>query len=140
MLQRSNAQLKLLELCYVQIGHDELYDVLLASPLLETISMPGCAAGDLINILTIQSHACKEDILCPQLSKMTFDGRQFEGLGDAEKLVDMVESRWKFARSRNHPTVLSVELFGCPAGLKLSRSHSKALARCISEGLNYECI
>lgn len=140
MLQRSNAQLKLLELCYVQIGHDELYDVLLASPLLETISMSGCAAGDLINILTIQSHACEEDILCLQLSKMTFDGRQFEGLGDAEKLVDMVESRWKFARSRNHPTVLSVELFGCPEGLKLSRSHSEALARCISEGLNYECI
>lgn len=142
MIQRSNARLKSLRLSYVGIEYSELYDVLRASPTLEELCLTDCtnypAEDDVISILTIQSHTPEEDILCPRLSNISFSGWHIRNTRDTDRLVDMVESRWRFARSRNQPAVLSVNLTDNPSErLEFSSSRSKALARCISEGLEY---
>lgn len=139
VLQRSNAQLTFLHLNNVGIDFDELYDVLRASPTLQTLCMTNCTGADVIGILIIPSQVPEKDILCPVLSKMSFSGWHIENTDDADRFVDMVELRWKFVRSRNRLAILSVDLVDClNEGVEFSSSRSKALARCISEGLKYK--
>lgn len=139
VLQRSNAQLTFLHLNNVGIDLDELYDVLRASPTLQTLCMTNCTGADVIGILIIPSQVPEKDILCPVLSKMSFSGWHIENTDDADRFVDMVELRWKFVRSRNRLAILSVDLVDClNEGVEFSSSRSKALTRCISEGLKYK--
>lgn len=139
VLQRSNAQLTFLHLNNVGIDFDELYDVLRASPTLQTLCMTNCTGADVIGILIIPSQVPEKDILCPVLSKMSFSGWHIENTDDADRFVDMVELRWKFVRSRNRLAILSVDLVDClNEGVEFSSSRSKALTRCISEGLKYK--
>lgn len=139
VLQRSNAQLTFLHLNNVGIDFDELYDVLRASPTLQTLCMRNCTGADVIGILISPSQVPEKDILCPVLSKMSFSGWHIENTDDADRFVDMVELRWKFVRSRNRLAILSVDLVDClNEGVEFSSSRSKALARCISEGLKYK--
>lgn len=139
VLQRSNAQLTFLHLNNVGIEFDELYDVLRASPTLQTLCMTNCTGADVIGILIIPSQVPEKDILCPVLSEMSFSGWHIENTDDADRFVDMVELRWKFVRSRNRLAILSVDLVDClNEGVEFSSSRSKALTRCISEGLKYK--
>lgn len=139
VLQRSNAQLTFLLLNNVGIDFDELYDVLRASPTLQTLCMRNCTGADVIGILIIPSQVPEKDILCPVLSEMSFSGWHIENTDDADRFVDMVELRWKFVRSRNRLAILSVDLVDClNEGVEFSSSRSKALTRCISEGLKYK--
>lgn len=139
VLQRSNARLTFLHLNNVGIDFDELYDVLRASPTLQTLCMTNCTGADVIGILIIPSQVPEKDILCPVLSKMSFSGWHIENTDDADRFVDMVELRWKFVRSRNRLAILSVDLVDClNEGVEFSSSRSKALTRCISEGLKYK--
>lgn len=139
VLQRSNAQLTFLHLNNVGIDFDELYDVLRASPTLQTLCMTNCTGADVIGILIIPSQVPEKDKLCPVLSEMSFSGWHIENTDDADRFVDMVELRWKFVRSRNRLAILSVDLVDClNEGVEFSSSRSKALARCISEGLKYK--
>lgn len=141
LIQRSNASLKLLRLIHVGIEYDELYGVLRESPMLETLCMLDCtsyaAEDDVINILTIQNHLPEEVVLCPRLSKITFGGWHIENTRDADRLVDMVESRWNITRFRNQPAILSIDLTNC-LRVEPSSSRRDVLARCISEGLEYK--
>lgn len=139
VLQRSNAQLTFLHLNNVGIEFDELYDVLRASPTLQTLCMTNCTGADVIGILIIPSQVPEKDILCPVLSEMSFSGWHIENTDDADRFVDMVELRWKFVRSRNRLAILSVDLVDClNEGVEFSSSRSEALTRCISEGLKYK--
>lgn len=143
LIQRSNASLKLLRLIHVGIEYDELYGVLRESPMLETLCMLDCtssaAEDDVINILTIQNHLPEDAVLCPRLSKITFGDWQIQNTEVADRLVDMVESRWNIIRFRNQPAILSIDLTNCfEEGDDFSSSRRDVLARCISEGLEYK--
>lgn len=141
LIQRSNASLKSLYLDGVEIGADELRYVLLGSPMLEKLCMRNCAAcsaQDVFDLLTIQTQSPDANVLWPRLSKITFTGWSIESIETADSFVDMVESRWNCTRSRDHPGILSVRFENClKPGVEFSSSHSKALSRCISEGLVY---
>lgn len=139
-IQRSGASLQSLDLTRLSIHFDELHNVLLSSPRLQYLRMEyclGCRAQDIIDALTIQPHLPDVNILCPRLSTMIFQDWTIKNIKIADELMGMVESRWNFARSRDHTANLYAAFLDL-RGDGSSRVSTEALAHCVSEGLKFE--
>lgn len=139
MLRRSSTSLKSLHLSGVGIKSDELHNVLLVSPMLETLRMDHCLHCPVEVIINTMVHSPGTGKLCPLLSKMSFTGWNITSAEVAHALTSMVESRWAISRSRDQAATLSVTIKNCyvenPEFLSFI---NERLACCISEGLEFE--
>lgn len=141
MLRRSSTSLKSLHLSSVGIKHDELHDVLLVSPMLETLRMDHCLHCPAEVVINTLAHSPGTGKLCPLLSKMAFTGWNITSTEVAQALTSMIESRWAISRSRDQAATvtLSVTIRNCYVeNPEILSFINERLACCISEGLEFE--
>ena len=136
LICRSTVSIEVLILSYVDISTIELRSVLLHSFKLKELLLTGCDyidVADLYNLLRVQSNTT--EVTCPALEVFQICGIRTSEGEDARPFMEMVVSRWGYAKSKGMSlSVIEQSYEFCDT---LSSDQKRELQKCISEGLHY---